>query len=351
MQFTKSILLATAVIMACACEKEIATTETPQNAESSEIVCIDGTLHFANNNVFYQTIERLVSNANEKEYLYTFETQYGFYSLAHHVDDIYDQLELSESENQYHQIIEHNRQYLSIDDKTGTIYPAVDALGYAMVANIDGVYFIGNTRYKVMPTHLEVHSLDKTRSVSSNCEQLVYAQRQNITRNSNTDIYINRTFNTSDRKIAVQAQVFTYYTVSGQQNGVNVYDVNYKLQFHLSGYKKSWFTGNWRNYKTLLSLNNLVFRYAIPTANGSVVHPEDYWKSSYYKYGDDASYKSSKEVKNFYVNFDLPEIYHNRKNPYMPELLTMRFKAFCRGMGDRGLVVNHGDLCGYAPLQ
>lgn len=61
MQFTKSILLTTAAIMACACEKEIATTEAPQSAESSEIVCIDGTLHFPSAESCLTTMNGLTS--------------------------------------------------------------------------------------------------------------------------------------------------------------------------------------------------------------------------------------------------------------------------------------------------
>ena len=162
MKLTRSILLVTTVIMACACEKANMPVEMPRNEETSEIVCIDGTLHFPSAEVCLATMNSLTS----EDALSEFEKRYNFHSIRSLTESMLDELIECETPEDYRTILETCTDYLK--EENGRLMPVIASVGYASIADTNGIFYVGDVKHTVCGDRILVETHDPvTRAVST----------------------------------------------------------------------------------------------------------------------------------------------------------------------------------------
>lgn len=283
MKFTKFVLLA-AAIMACACEKDIAPTEAPQNAESSEIVCIDGTLHFPSAESCLTTMNGLTS----EDALAAFEKQYKFHSIRSLTESMLDELIECETPEEYRAIFETSTDYLKEED--GRLMPVIASVGYASIADTDGVFYVADVKHTVCGDKILVETHDPvTRAATTQAIDYIAPWKPaSDTRADSEQKYTDKKYQSGKYKVFARTNVLRH-VVAHNQNGQTIYTSEFAVQVHVSGQKKKALIG-WNTYKEYFYVDNLHFDLTI-----------DKQRIAFLEYGDNFLSISNGKVKNHYV--------------------------------------------------
>ena len=147
MNYFKFFICAIVISGVLACSKEDALNGSLQNESSTfndqNIVCIDGTLHFPNAEICLSTMETLTTEAN----LHAFEKAHNFFSWRSFTDSMLDDIIECDTPEEYQAVLETCSGYLKED--SGRLMPVIESVGYASIADINGVFYIGNIKHVV----------------------------------------------------------------------------------------------------------------------------------------------------------------------------------------------------------
>ncbi|WP_305155244.1 hypothetical protein [uncultured Alistipes sp.] len=334
MQFTKSILLATAAIMACACEKEIATTEAPQSAESSEIVCIDGTLHFPSAESCLTTMNGLTS----EDALAAFEKQYNFHSVRSLTESMLDELIECETPEEYRAIFETCTDYLKEED--GRLMPVITSVGYASIADTDGVFYVDDVKHTVCGDKILVETHDPvTRAATTQAIDYIAPWKlASDTRADSEQKYTDKKYQSGKYKVFARTNVLRH-VVAHNQNGRTIYTSEFAVQVHVSGQKKKVLIG-WNTYKEHFYVENLHFDINI----GNQAIAFETYRNTFFAQSDG-------KVKNFYVTIPYGTGYFSGPIivPMPQNLNCIVHRARSNGTGNCGVLTDI-NCCFHTPL-
>lgn len=288
MKFVNLFLLAGIATAICSCTTENLGEDVLQasqkTADDSQIVCIDGTLHFPTAESCLNTLSSLTSG----EALAAFEQRYGFFSWRSLTEKMLDELIECETLEDYRSILETCEGYLKEED--GRLMPVVSSVGYASIADMNGVFYVGNVKHTVEGEKIIVETTDpETRAVDiEEIEYICPVLSGMDMRGSTQQKYTDNRYQSGKYKIFARTNVIRNTAVE-QINGKKMTISKFFCQVHVSGQKKKTLIG-WNTYKDHFYVENL--HYEIKA--GWITFG---WNS----YKNSSSYVSSGRVKNFYV--------------------------------------------------
>lgn len=282
----KLILFAT-LLFVCSCTNEMVNESSdisPKSelSQNESIRCIDGTMHFPTAESCIQTMESLTSEAE----LNAFEKKYHFVSWRTQVDMMLDDIIACETPEEYQSVLETCEGYLKEDEDR--LMPVITSVGYASIANLDGVFYVGDVKHIVDGNSVSVEISDPiTRSIKvEKFDYIVPFKGVDETRSDSQLKYTDERRETSKYKVFARTNVLRH-TVVEQVNGKNSYNTSFAVQVHVSGQKKKFLIG-WNTYKDRFYVENLHWDLNI---SGKRI--------SFLKYRDEFS--QSEETKNLYV--------------------------------------------------
>lgn len=295
---------------------------------------VDGVLCFATVEDFDKAIDMLTAqNADLKG----FEDKYNFESLASYQNDIFEMLDSIDNPETYTKILEKYKKYVVYDVEQDYVKPAIDALGYASIANVEGKYMIDNVMYEVTPDYLLIHS-SATRSSTPQKLEYKFDGLLPNTRGENTESYVDTYYsNGDDRRLYTDVKSIMYWTLESSSGGQNTYSAKYSFVFHIRAQKKNFF-GNWKNYNTICHFEHLSFVFEIPGQS-----PE-WWgqlTANDWEGGQGTTWTSG-EVANYTLTFNSNR-YYTTYDFYRPYALLIQYRATTRGTGSCGAAINIGN--------
>lgn len=257
MKFTKICILAMVAFAAYACAKSDVVDSSSGNPttkatlENEEIQCIEGTLHFPSGEVCLNTLEALTS----EEDLHTFEKAHNFTSWRSYTDSMLDEIIACETPEEYQAVLETCTGYLKMDNDR--LMPVITSVGYASIADINGVFYVGNVKHTVNAESVTIEKIDaKTRVVQ--VEEIGYVApvlNETQTRGEISQRYTDRRRETKKYKVFARTNVLRHTAVQ-QVNGKNYYNTSFGIQVHVSGQKKKTLIG-WNTYNDRFYVENL----------------------------------------------------------------------------------------------
>ncbi|WP_300906052.1 hypothetical protein [uncultured Bacteroides sp.] len=327
MNYFKFFICAIVISGVLACSKEDALNGSLQNESSTfndqNIVCIDGTLHFPNAEICLSTMETLTTEAN----LHAFEKAHNFFSWRSFTDSMLDDIIECDTPEEYQAVLETCSGYLKED--SGRLMPVIESVGYASIADINGVFYIGNIKHVVNEETISIEMTDaKTRAVAVNeLEYVVPIQGDVETRDVSLK-YTDYRRETNKYKVFARTNVLRH-TVVEQVNGKNLYNTSFAVQIHVSGQKKKTLIG-WNTYKDRFYVENLHWDLTIAGKN-----------ISFLNYRNDFS--ATEYTKNFYVTvpFGTGQFIHTPTEvPMPPKFRCIVHRARSRSMGNCGALTD-----------
>ena len=281
MKHFKILIIAATMFAAIACTKsdeQINSTDSTVSAvvENDGIECIDGTLHFANGEVCLKTIESLTSESA----LHEFEKAHNFYSWRSFADLLLNDIAECETPEEYQIALETSNGYLKED--AGRLMPVIASVGYASIADLDGVFYVGGVKHTVKEKTISIETTDAiTRAV--NVEELDYLApigQNGQTRAEDEAAYTDLRRETDKYKVFARTNILRH-TVAEQVNGQTVYTTSFDIQVHVSGQKKKFLIG-WNTYKDRFYVENLHWDLTIyETRISYLKHVNNYSASDY----------------------------------------------------------------------
>ncbi len=249
------VLLAGLAAVAFACTKETTPEQTvPEPQEmgvGGDIVCIDGTLHFSSGEVCLNTLESLTS----EESLHAFEKAHNFTSWRSFTDGMLDDIIACETPEEYQAVLETCAGYLKMDNDR--LMPVITSVGYASIADINGVFYVGDVKHTVNAESVTIERTDaKTRAVE--VEEIGYVAPvfdETQTRGEISQKYTDRRRETKKYKVFSRTNVLRHSAVQ-EVNGQKYYNTSFAIQVHVSGQKKKTLIG-WNTYNDRFYIENL----------------------------------------------------------------------------------------------
>ncbi len=278
----------------------------------------DGILHFDEG--YFEAVD-LISNATEEQ-LDAWEQKIGFQSQQSIVNNLYEEIDALPSEAEYKQFLRTHSDVLQLKDSH--LSAKIDHPFYARVTNLENIYYVGESLYKVFPEKvIEIRNGDKSllagiESIEKNVGDnnvFVYPITKKIDgRSCNTFASVQ----TSNRGVVV---VMFLSTVN--YKGSNRVKVTTKV----SGVKRVW--GNWSAYRTKLRFECGAYRIRI---NGTD-----------YSYSNWASVSYADVYSNVATRWVGPNSYASITS----SMEAAKTRASSRGVGDRWAVIccNFGSNC------
>ena len=282
------IALAAVAAIAFACTKEPAPEQMmpePQEATNdADIVCIDGALHFPSADRCFETMRSLV----DEDALNAFEKEHNFHSIRSLTESMLDEIIECETPEEYAATLESCKGYLAEDE--GRVMPVITAVGYASIANQDGVFYIGDTKHTVSGDKIAIETTDPTTraAVVEEYDYVCSVSPEGETRGKAEAKYTDNRYQSGKYKVFARTNVIRY-TANETVNGQNRVVSNFICQVHVSGQKNKTF-GGWNTYKDHFYVENLHFEIKV----GWIT----FWRN---KYINTSYYESNGRVKNFYV--------------------------------------------------
>lgn len=286
MKFTKIVILAIAAIVAFACAKDAnMASENPATRaviENADIQCVEGTLHFPSGEACLKTLEALTSEEN----LRAFEKAHNFVSWRTFTDGMLDDIIACETPEEYQAVLETCTGYLKEDNDR--LMPVITSVGYASIADINGVFYVGDVKHTVNGESLVVETNNaKTRAIEVvEIDYIAPIQDGTQTRADASRKYTDKRRETSKYKVFARTNVLRH-TVVEQVNGKNYYNTSFGIQVHVSGQKKKTLIG-WNTYNDRFYVENLHWDLTIA---GKRISFENYR----------SNFSRSEYTKNFYV--------------------------------------------------
>ena len=256
MKHISIVLLAGLAAVAFACTKETTPEQTaPEPQEmgvgGGDIVCIDGTLHFSSGEVCLNTLESLTS----EESLHAFEKAHNFTSWRSFTDSMLDDIIACETPEEYQAVLETCAGYLKMDNDR--LMPVITSVGYASIADINGVFYVGDVKHTVNAESVTIERTDaKTRAVE--VEEIGYVAPvfdETQTRGEISQKYTDRRRETKKYKVFSRTNVLRHSVVQ-EVNGQKYYNTSFAIQVHVSGQKKKTPIG-WNTYNDRFYIENL----------------------------------------------------------------------------------------------
>ncbi len=288
MKHISIVLLAGLAAVAFACTKETTPEQTaPEPQEmgvGGDIVCIDGTLHFPSVDCCFATMRSLV----DEDALAAFEQEHNFHSIRSLTESMLDEMIACETPEEYAATLESCKGYLVEDGDR--LMPVISAVGYASVANQDGVFYIGDTKHTVIGDKIAIETTDPTTraAVVEEYDYVCAVSSDEKTRGRTEQKYTDNRYQSGKFKVFARTNVIRY-TASETINGQNRITSNFICQVHVSGQKNKTF-GGWNTYKDHFYVENLHFEIKV----GWIT----FWHNDY---RNTSFYQSNGRVKNFYV--------------------------------------------------
>ncbi|MFR5936536.1 MAG: hypothetical protein ACLUGU_13560 [Alistipes shahii] len=237
MKHISIVLLAGLAAVAFACTKETPPEQTaPEPQEmgvGGDIVCIDGTLHFSSGEVCLNTLESLTS----EESLHAFEKAHNFTSWRSFTDGMLDDIIACETPEEYQAVFETCAGYLKMDNDR--LMPVITSVGYASIADINGVFYVGDVKHTVNAESVTIERTDaKTRAVE--VEEIGYVAPvfdETQTRGEISQKYTDRRRETKKYKVFSRTNVLRHSAVQ-EVNGQKYYNTSFAIQVHVSGQRR-----------------------------------------------------------------------------------------------------------------
>lgn len=257
MKITKICIFTIVAFAAYACAKSDSvdtssvTPETLVPVENDEIQCINGTLHFSSGEVCLNTLESLTS----EESLHAFEKAHNFTSWRSFTDGMLDDIIACETPEEYQAVFETCAGYLKMDNDR--LMPVITSVGYASIADINGVFYVGDVKHTVNAESVTIERTDaKTRAVE--VEEIGYVAPifdETQTRGEISQKYTDRRRETKKYKVFSRTNVLRHSAVQ-EVNGQKYYNTSFAIQVHVSGQKKKTLIG-WNTYNDRFYIENL----------------------------------------------------------------------------------------------
>lgn len=329
MKFPKLIVFALIVFMAYSCTKnedlDTSTSGLTKNEiiENAEIKCIDGTLHFPTGDVCIKTLEALTS----EEDLHAFELAHNFTSWRTFTDNMLDEIIACETPEEYQAILETCEGYLKEDNDR--LMPVITSVGYASIADINGVFYVGDVKHTVNAESVSVETINaQTRAIQ--IKEIEYiAPTQNGAQTREVQVkYTDRRRETKKYKVFSRTNVLRH-TVVEQIDGKNYYTTSFGIQVHVSGQKKKTLIG-WNTYNDRFYVENLHWDLTIAGK-----------RISYLRYTNNFSHSES--TKNLWVTIGFGEGQFNRTPTEVPMPTGFNcivHRARSREMGNCGVLTD-----------
>lgn len=261
MKFVNLFLLAGITTAICSCTTENLGEDVLQasqkTADDSQIVCIDGTLHFPTAESCLNTLASLTSG----EALATFEQRYGFFSWRSLTEKMLDELIECETLEDYRSILETCEGYLKEED--GRLMPVVSSVGYASIADMNGVFYVGDVKHTVQGDNVVIESLNpQTRSMDTETVGYVVPFSDDPqTRGESSQRYTDNRYQSGKYKVFSRTNILRH-VAKETINGQSVYKSSFAVQVHVSGQKKKTLIG-WNTYKDRFYIENLHYDLTI----------------------------------------------------------------------------------------
>ena len=269
----KFILFVAVAAIACACQKSLDTDQdVDQRAESLKsmdvlsidgIRCENGCMHFPSASVCMDVLNSISS----RDSLTAFEQKYNFTSLRSFNDRLIDELSECETPEEYESLWETCTDYLKYEDDR--VMPRVTSAAYAGIANIDGVFYVGNVKHMVVDDVVIVEDLNNpTRSNSPRIIDYVVSCNMKDTRAGNeiSQRYTDQRYETGSYKVFARTNLLRHVAVD-YKNGNEIYVSSFAVQVHVSGQKKKTLIG-WNSYKDRFFVENLHFDIVFDDGTG-----------------------------------------------------------------------------------
>lgn len=276
----KKFIIFTITALLVSCNNDPDLSEVPADVKTTDAViendgieCINGTLHFSDGEVCLKTMESLTSEESLRE----FEKAHNFYSWRSFTDGLIDDIAACETPEEYQIALEASTGYLKED--AGRIMPVISSVGYASIADLDGVFYVGDVKHTVNEETISIETIDaKTRAV--NVEELDYLAPVNSQTRADEVRYTDQRRETSKYKVFARTNLLRH-TVAETVDGSTVYTTSFTIQVHVSGQKKKFLIG-WNTYKDMFYVENLHWDLTIyDTRISYLKHSNDYVASGY----------------------------------------------------------------------
>lgn len=149
-----TVVLSTIAIIIAGCEKEIDTSpniDDNKTKAEDKLVVKNGMLSFSSQKLFEETRE-MITHMSEDE-LNIWEADLGFMSLRTKQNKVLDELDMVDTDEEVYSILSENPNLFQIvEDRNQEpeLAEIVDDKVYTALADINGMYVVENTTYKVL---------------------------------------------------------------------------------------------------------------------------------------------------------------------------------------------------------
>jgi|GEM_PF-6645122 hypothetical protein len=331
-----TIILAGVLIISCAknnAHEQFTLPETKSNTNEfreyhysdKDITCIEGILHFKTSDAFFNSVNYLLS---EKADIEKFNKTYNFTSLASRIQTTMDAMREIQDEQLRINTTRHYSNLVEYLGK-GEFVSAIGGRGYTLIANPEGVYYVGGIKYTITSEKLIAETPVSEKNPNGKIEILDYLAPVNLSEENmvtkatqETAYYFDERYEGSDRKVFCRLNLVRLVTTSP-------YQATYTVQIHMSAQKKVLFT--WNSYKT-----NYTITYPYISIGALSVPPSGPVLPSIYESGGD--------YLDWYKTWSVPGIY---TTPTWPSFNSVNLHAKSGGTNPCGAVIKYGVSSGY----
>lgn len=267
MKTQKLFAIASALLILCSCEnvqEEITIIDIPdKEIQFNEgIYCRNGCLYFPSAEVCLQTMIML---GNGNTAYNEFQKKFNFLSLRSVQDDLMQELGACETQEEYDSIWETCTDFLKRENDY--IIPKIESIGYASIANIDGVFYVNNIKHIITPESIIIETIDPaTRTTQQEAfEYVIEYSAPSETRNGETTLlrYTDARLEADKYKVFSRTNVIRTIVYDAETtNKLERYITSYIIQVHTFGQKKKAIIG-WNTYNDRFYIENLHFDLTI----------------------------------------------------------------------------------------
>ncbi|MGN0092743.1 MAG: hypothetical protein ACI35M_06705 [Alistipes sp.] len=239
----------------------------------------DGVLYFPDAESCINTMLLLSSHGSELQK--QFESTFNFISIRSWIDVLKDDLEQCTTQDEYDDTWEYCKEYLYKEDDM--VLPKISAVGYMSIANLDGIFYIGDIKHTITPDALIVEDTNAL-SRSESKQSIAYNASFYIpdeTRSTTTVRCTDNRYVTSNYKIFSRTNLIRYITAEKLANGNTIYKAKFSVQVHTFGHKKKALIG-WNDYKDRYYIEEFHFDVVIGNAQFSFRQYNDHFSHSEY---------------------------------------------------------------------
>lgn len=234
----------------------------------SKAIIENGIMKFRDNEHFNEFLHL------KKDDLKSLEKTFGYTSYDSRIDEVIDELALVTTKFEFNLFKKKYQNYMTTRIWGGedSYERIIEPNYYTLIANKDGLYIIGNTIYRIIGEYMmfsSVKNVDELLKVQyselqKNSDKSIFNAHKYISSNNisttvfyensntlkSTKSYLGGHFDTgwvtnpdNDRRVymSIDANTSLLYNPSGHR---------YYVKLYARGQKRSWITGNWRDYNT-----------------------------------------------------------------------------------------------------